>query len=100
MKTMLVVAAVLLLGSFGDAAAVFDGEGTTRRYPDCPYRTAKTRSYEKRAASSWVNRGCVQDGGARLLSTQVYSGNLNTPDYCTNLCKSKNFKYAGVQCKF
>jgi hypothetical protein len=51
------------------------------------------------SASSWAYLGCVTDDGTRLLATQVYSGSLNSQDYCVNACASAGYKYAGTQCE-
>ncbi|KAL1413348.1 hypothetical protein Q8F55_001107 [Vanrija albida] len=51
------------------------------------------------SAASWTNRGCVQDGAARLLPTQLPDSNANTPDICVNACAAKGFRYAGVECE-
>lgn len=99
MKALTVAAAAaLLLGEFGSATAVIFSDGATHTYLNS---TIAARALASRAvsASSWTNRGCVADGASRLLSKLAYSGSLNTPDYCVNLCASQNFKYAGVQCK-
>lgn len=83
----MLAAAALVLGFVGNVAAL-------------PTGSSSSLSSRAVSASSWTNLGCVTDGSARLLSTKIYSGSLNTPDYCVNLCSNAGYLYAGTQCEF
>lgn len=50
-------------------------------------------------ASQWTSLGCVVDGASRVLRDKIYSGPSNSPDYCVEICASKGYTIAGVQCE-
>lgn len=87
-------AAALLVTFVALAASV-----SVYAHPTQDWNTMALSNMAERGVSA-TYIGCFTDGSPRLLPAPVYSGPLNTPDYCTNLCALNGFMLAGVECEY